>query len=176
MITRAEIYGTLAILIKNVPIIVSPPTTGYVAALTRQAPGKTRDSLAAVLEELEGPPIDYDKSKTTVTVRLTNRLVELECEFPSRPSNVQSLMTATGPDELQKQDWVQAKRHVLAVLRVQSGKTLFEVLVNTPTQEHEQIWIELVHQDIMREEQKRVAGGLAPTPVEKEYQIQSIRS
>ena len=86
------------------------------------------------------------------------------------------LTTANGPEELQKQDWVQAKRHVLAVLRVQSGKTLFEVLVASPTQEHEQIWIELVHQDIMREEQKRIAGGLPATPVEKEYQIQSIRS
>lgn len=34
----------------------------------------------AVVEELEGPPIDYDKSKNTVTLRLTNRLAELEGE------------------------------------------------------------------------------------------------
>lgn len=44
-------------------------------------PGKTRDPLAAVLEELEGPPIDYDRSKNTVTLRLTNRLAELEGEL-----------------------------------------------------------------------------------------------
>ena len=41
-------------------------------------PGKKRDALAAVLEELEGPPIDYDRSTTTVTLRLTNRLAGLE--------------------------------------------------------------------------------------------------
>ena len=86
------------------------------------------------------------------------------------------LTAANGPDALQKEDWVQAKRHVLAVLRVQSGKSLFEVLVSTPSDVHEHIWIELVHRDIAREEQKRIAGGLPQTPVEKEYQIQSIRS
>jgi hypothetical protein len=33
-----------------------------------------------VLEELEGPPIEYDV-KSTVSLRLTNRLAELECEL-----------------------------------------------------------------------------------------------
>ena len=83
MITRAEIYETLTVLMKNVPVIVSAEPAEDIRRapqLNRQAPGKVRDPLAAVLEELEGPPIEYDRSKTTVTLRLTNRLAELECE------------------------------------------------------------------------------------------------
>ena len=34
---------------------------------------KPKDPIAPVLEELEGPPIDYDKSKTLVMLRLANR-------------------------------------------------------------------------------------------------------
>ena len=34
--------------------------------------------MTAVLDELEGPPIDYDRSKTPVCLRLTNRLAELQ--------------------------------------------------------------------------------------------------
>lgn len=77
---------------------------------------------------------------------------------------------------MQKEDWVQAKRHVLAVLRVQTGKTLYDVLIDTPTMEHGQIWVDLVHRDLAREEAKRLRGGLPPTPKEMEYQIESIRS
>lgn len=34
-----------------------------------------------MLEELEGPPIDYDRSKTLVMLRLTNRFAEVKREF-----------------------------------------------------------------------------------------------
>ena len=85
-------------------------------------------------------------------------------------------MVVSDPSAVEKEDWVQAKRHVLAVLRVQTGKTLFEVLVDTPTDEHEQLWLDLVYRDMAREEAKRAHGVLPPTPVEAEYQIESIRS
>jgi Ras GTPase-activating-like protein IQGAP2/3 len=83
-------------------------------------------------------------------------------------------MTASGPDAQQKEDWVQAKRHVLAVLRVQSGRTLYDVLVSPPRAEDEELWAEMVWKDMERE--KRTKGDLPPTPAEAEYQIQSIRS
>lgn len=71
---------------------------------------------------------------------------------------------------------MQAKRHVLAVLRVQTGKTLFDVLVSQPTPEHEQIWLDLVYRDLAREEAKRLQGSLPPSMTEAGYQIESIRS
>ena len=71
---------------------------------------------------------------------------------------------------------MQAKRHILAVLRVQTGKTLFDVLVTQPSDIDEQVWVELVYRDMAREEAKRRQGELPQTPVEAEYQIESIRS
>jgi len=77
---------------------------------------------------------------------------------------------------MQKEDWVQAKRHVLAVLRVQNGRTLFDVLVARPGEEQEQLWLDTVYRDMARERAKRAKHDLPPTPAEAEYQIESIRS
>lgn len=84
--------------------------------------------------------------------------------------------TAGDPKAGAKADWIQAKRHVLAVLRVQTGKTLFDVLVSRPEDIHEQLWIQEVHRDIALENARKAKHGLPPAPVEAEYQIESIRS
>ena len=81
-ITRSEIYGTLSILIKRIPVLVSDVLLSYlVLRLLSKTAKKPRDPIAAVLAELEGPPIDFDRSKATVSLRLTNRLAELQGEF-----------------------------------------------------------------------------------------------
>lgn len=76
---------------------------------------------------------------------------------------------------LVKEDFVQAKRHVLAVLRIQSGRTLYDVLVARPEEVHEQYWLEEVYRDLALEQARTAQVGLPPTPVEAEYQIESIR-
>ena len=113
------------------------------------------------MDELEGPPIDYDRSQAVVSLNVTNRLAEMQ---------------PNAAEEMDKEDWVQAKRHVLAVLRVQTGKTLFQILLDTPNEVHEQIWLELVYADMARNELKRARKELPSLPVEAEYQIESIRS
>jgi hypothetical protein len=75
-----------------------------------------------------------------------------------------------------KEDFVQAKRHVLAVLRVQTGRTLYDVLVVRPEEVHEQRWLEEVYRDIALEKARAAKHNLPPTPVEAGYQIESIRS
>jgi Ras GTPase-activating-like protein IQGAP2/3 len=75
-----------------------------------------------------------------------------------------------------KEDWVQAKRHVLAVLRIQTGRTLYDVLVSRPEEVDEIRWIEEVHRDIAMENARLGRQQLPPTPVEAGYQIESIRS
>ncbi|WVR05248.1 hypothetical protein IAU60_002260 [Kwoniella sp. DSM 27419] len=145
-ITRNDIYGMLSTLIQQSAVITS---------------GNKKDPIDSILRELEGPPIDYDRSKNTVNLRLTNRL--------SGPQ-------AGDPNAEEKADWVQAKRHVLAVLRVQTGKTLYDVLVTRPEEDHEAMWIEEVHRDILLENARLARHGLPPTPVEAQYQIESIRS
>ncbi|KAK8869822.1 hypothetical protein IAR55_000390 [Kwoniella newhampshirensis] len=145
-ITRTDIYGMLSVLIQHVPVLIA---------------GNKKDPIAGILTELEGPPIEYDRTKTTVSLRLTNRLAGPHSGDPNAAENA---------------DWVQAKRHALAVLRVQTGKTLFDVLVSRPEEIHEAMWIEEVHRDIALEQARLAKHGLPPTPVEAEYQIESIRS
>lgn len=146
-ITRTDIYGLLGILMRNQP------------ALTAGKPG---DPIVDVLAELEGPPIDYDRGKNTVRVRLTNRLATLQTNDP----------TQAHLRELE----VQAKRHVLAVLRVQTGKDLYAVLLAHPTEQDEQRWVYEVHRDIALEQARLAKHNLPPTPAETEYQMESIRS
>nr|KIR50475.1 IQ domain-containing GTPase activating protein [Cryptococcus bacillisporus CA1280] len=145
-ITRKGIYGMLSALIQHVDVLTH---------------GSKKDPIVPILEELEGPPIDYDKSKNQVNLRLTNRLAG---------------PTPGDPKAGAKADWIQAKRHVLAVLRVQTGKTLFDVLVSRPEDIHEQLWIQEVHRDIALENARKARHGLPPAHVEAEYQIESIRS
>jgi Ras GTPase-activating-like protein IQGAP2/3 len=83
---------------------------------------------------------------------------------------------ASGPEAIIKEDWVQAKRHVHAVLRVQTGLTLYDVLVARPEEIHEQRWLEEVYRDIELERARLAKHDLPPTPVEAGYQIESIRS
>lgn len=71
---------------------------------------------------------------------------------------------------------MQAKRHVMAVLRIQTGRTLYDVLVSRPEEIDEVRWIEEVHRDIALENARMARQTLPPTPVEANYQIESIRS
>ncbi len=77
---------------------------------------------------------------------------------------------------MQRANWVLAKRHVLAVLRVKTGRTLFDILITQPEPEHEMLWAEMVERDMHMEQAKRAKHDLPPTPAEVEYQIESIRS
>jgi Ras GTPase-activating-like protein IQGAP2/3 len=85
-------------------------------------------------------------------------------------------MSVGDQDSRTKEDWVQAKRHVLAVLRIQTGRTLYDVLVSRPEETDEVRWIEEVHRDIALENARVGRQALPPTPTEAGYQIESIRS
>lgn len=76
-----------------------------------------------------------------------------------------------------KADWVQAKRHILATLRVQSGATLIDVLTSPVKDEDEMIWEEVVQLDIHRERARRHKSSLPPLPtVGNDYRLEDIRS
>lgn len=72
---------------------------------------------------------------------------------------------------------MQAKRGVLAVLRIQPGKDLVEALVQPPTEEQELLWEDIVENEMatdrMRERQRRMpstAGG------DSAYRLEDIRA
>ena len=59
---------------------------------------------------------------------------------------------------------------------MQTGRTLYEVLVDSPNEIHETVWLELVYADVARDKGKQARKELPSTPVEASYQIESIRS
>lgn len=144
--------------------------------LTVKTNNKPGDPITPVLEELEGPPIDYDKSKTLVMLRLANRFADDKRESFLPVLRPMLMMLVGDQSSRLKEDWVQAKRYVLAVLRIQTGRTLYDVLVSRPEEIDEVRWIEEVHRDIAMENARMGRQQLPPTPVEAGYQIESIRS
>ena len=65
---------------------------------------------------------------------------------------------------------------MLAVLRIQNGRTLYDVLVARPEDQQEQLWVDTVLNDIAKEKAKLANHLLPATPAEAEYRIESIRS
>lgn len=85
-------------------------------------------------------------------------------------------IAANAADMQLKEDWVQAKRHVLAVLRVQNGRTLYDVLVARPQEAEEERWLAEVYRDMAVEQARAARHGLAPPSQEAVHHIESIRS
>lgn len=83
-ITRNDIYGMLGILIRNSAALVSVLPRNV---SDRQTANKN-DPIKSVLDELEGPPLEYDKSNKTVRVHLTNRLAQLQRKI--EPGRIQA--------------------------------------------------------------------------------------
>jgi Ras GTPase-activating-like protein IQGAP2/3 len=72
---------------------------------------------------------------------------------------------------------VQAKRHALAALRVQTGRTLIDTLTAKVADEDEWAWEDVVVQDIEREKsQKRKSQLPLPPALGQEYRLEDIRS
>jgi hypothetical protein len=109
-------------------------------------------------------------------LRLANRFSDDNRESTLSTWEKHDLITVGDQDSRTKEDWVQAKRHVLAVLRIQTGRTLYDVLVSRPEEVDEVRWIEEVHRDIALENARVGRQALPPTPTEAGYQIESIRS
>ena len=71
--------------------------------------------------------------------------------------------------------WVQAKRAVLAILRVQPAKDLVESLMQPVTDDHEYAWeviLEEMERDMMRH-QRRMPST---TGADSAYRLEDIRS
>jgi Ras GTPase-activating-like protein IQGAP2/3 len=73
--------------------------------------------------------------------------------------------------------WVQAKRGVLAILRVQPAKDLVESLMQPVTDVHEMTWEEIVENEmIMDHKQQRSKRQPSATGYESAYRLEDIRS
>ncbi|OCH90975.1 hypothetical protein OBBRIDRAFT_729743 [Obba rivulosa] len=121
------------------------------------------ETLRVILTELDGVPhLGSDELNeardTAIEMQLTNRFANVK-----------------DPRADEKTLWVQAKRAVLAILRVQPAKDLVESLMQPVTDEHELIWegiLEEMERDQIRY-QRRMPSTAAP---DSGYSLEDIRS
>jgi len=106
------------------------------------------DALRVILHELDGVPhLDNDELKDArdraVTLELTNRFAHVRGE---RRINVNKALSDrnTDPQADEKALWVQAKRGVLAILRVQPAQDLVESLMRPVSDDDELRWDNIV--------------------------------
>lgn len=123
------------------------------------------DILRVILAELGGVPhLDNEELKdardTAITLELTNRF-----------ANVQD------PLAEEKTMWVQAKRGVLAVLRVQPAADLLESLLKPVTENDELVWEDILEAE-MESEMKQPPGRRQPSAAapDSAYRLEDIRS
>lgn len=83
--------------------------------------------------------------------------------------------TRVDPGADEKALWVQAKRAVLAILRVQPAKDLVESLMQPVTDEHELRW-ENILEEMEREQYRAQRRMPSTTHADSAYRLEDIRS
>jgi Ras GTPase-activating-like protein IQGAP2/3 len=139
------------------------------------------DALKTILAELDGVPnLGTEELKdardTAITLELTNRFAHVRGQLdPLSRNNSPHLMI--DPHAEEKTLWVQAKRGVLAILRVQPAQDLVESLMRPVTEEDESVWEEILEAE-MENEQLRQIPRRQPSAVaaDSAYRLEDIRS
>lgn len=123
------------------------------------------DALKTILRELDGVPHFgneelKDARDHVITLELTNRFADVK-----------------DPHAEEKALWVQAKRGVLAILRVQPAQDLVESLLQPVTDDDELIWEGVLDAEIINEEARHHPGRQASQAVaDSAYRLEDIRS
>jgi len=152
------------------PVYISPNEVYSMHTLLMQhldhlAPHR-EDPLRVIISELDGVPhlLGNDELKDArdraITLELTNRFADVK-----------------DPHAEEKALWVQAKRGVLAILRVQPSNDLVESLMQAVTDDHEALWEEIVDKELvtdrMRQRRRRMPST---TGADSTYRLEDIQS
>ncbi|EDR12846.1 uncharacterized protein LACBIDRAFT_183224 [Laccaria bicolor S238N-H82] len=150
------------------PIYISPNEIYTVHSLLSQHQdylnASNDDTLKVILAELGGVPhLDNEELKdardSAITLELTNRFADVR-----------------DPLAEEKTLWVQAKRGVLAILRVQPAQDLIEALMRRVTEDDELMWEEILDAEMeneMRHNPRRQPSAVAN---DSAYRLEDIRS
>ncbi|KAL0579549.1 iqgap-related protein [Marasmius crinis-equi] len=152
------------------PIYISPneiyTTHGLLVQYIDDVAPAADDALRTIIGELDGVPHFgseelKDARDTAVTLELTNRFADVQ-----------------DPHAEEKTLWVQAKRGVLAILRVQPAQDLLASLLQPVTDKHENDWEDIVEAELESEvirthdrRQPSTAGAESAA-----YRLEDIRS
>lgn len=140
------------------------------------------DPLRVILTELDGVPnLGTDELKDArdraITLELTNRFAHVKGAIRQTVQRLR-LTSAIDAEADEKALWVQAKRGVLAILRVQPGKDLVESLMQPVYDEHERLWEEIVDKEIVADHMRLKQQRRMPstTGADAVYRLEDIQS
>ncbi|KAJ7179155.1 ras GTPase-activating protein [Mycena filopes] len=166
--TQFHAHEFLDATVQPKPIYISPNEIYTIHGLLTQhqdflAP-QPNDILRTILTELGGVPhLGNDELKDArdqaITLELTNRF-----------ANVRD------PHAEEKTLWIQAKRGVLALLRVQPAQNLIDAILEPVTEEHEQIWEEILEAEADHEQIGHGRRQASTTAADSAYRLDDIRS
>ncbi|KII94770.1 hypothetical protein PLICRDRAFT_127987 [Plicaturopsis crispa FD-325 SS-3] len=167
--TQFHAHEFLDVTAQPKPIYISPNEVYAMHTLLAQnldhlAP-EHNDTLRIILGELDGVPnlgTDEltDARDKAITLELTNRFAHVR---------------DARADE--KALWVQAKRGVLAILRVQPGQDLVESLMRPVTDEDEIAWENIIEAEMDNEQIRQHPGRMPSQPAgDSAYRLEDIRS
>ncbi|KAG8745710.1 hypothetical protein FRC10_007190 [Ceratobasidium sp. 414] len=148
-ISPNEIYAMHSILTQNVDRIASDRD----------------DPIKAILTELVGPPTLSatdelkDARDRAITLELTNRFAHVK-----------------DPHAEEKAIWVQAKRGVLAILRVQPAKDLVESLMQPVTESDEYTWEDIVDKELVTDRMLQKRRLPSQGAQDSAYRLEDIRT
>ncbi|KAH9999926.1 hypothetical protein BJV77DRAFT_1058234 [Russula vinacea] len=167
--TQYHAHEFLDVTVQPKPIYISPNEVYAMHGLLAQhidRLGPSRDDpLRTILHELDGVPQFgseelKDARDRAITLELTNRFAHVR-----------------DPRADEKTLWVQAKRTVLAILRVQPAKDLVESLMQPVSDEHEMMWEDILESEIESDHRLRHPRRMPSMAVqESAYRLEDIRS
>ncbi|KAJ6539341.1 ras GTPase-activating protein [Mycena capillaripes] len=166
--TQFHAHEFLDATVQPKPIYISPNEIYTIHRLLTQYQDhlvlQPNDILKTILTELGGVPnLGNDELKDArdqvITLELTNRF-----------ANVRD------PHAEEKTLWVQAKRGVLALLRVQPAQDLIESILRPVTDEEEQIWEEILDAEAEHEQIGHSRRQPSTTAADSAYRLDDIRS
>lgn len=85
-------------------------------------------------------------------------------------------MTYVDPHAEEKTLWVQAKRGVLAILRVQPAQDLLESLMRPVTEEDEVMWEDILEAEMENEQMRHPRRQPSTFAADSAYRLEDIRS
>ena len=103
-------------------------------------------------------------------------LLTSEVSFFRFTALVFHLISCSDHQAEEKTLWVQAKRGVLAILRVQPAKDLVESLLRPVTDDDEIIWEEILEAEMETEQQKHPRRQPSQAAADSAYRLEDIRS
>ncbi|KAK0190956.1 ras GTPase-activating protein [Armillaria mellea] len=168
--TQFHAHEFLDATVQPKPIYISPNEIYTMHGLLSQhqdSLGQSADdALKIILRELDGVPHFgneelKDARDHVITLELTNRFADVK-----------------DPHAEEKALWVQAKRGVLAILRVQPAQDLVESLLQPVTDDDELIWEGILDAEIVNEEARHTHPGRQASQVvaDSAYRLEDIRS